>query len=117
MKINDQLVNVREEHKLISRFLVAYRTRHSIDLPNYLGDYEFSVVPRFLFTSDGKLYPTRDKSVVIRNSEQLMANVQLPPSDRNANIHQVSSVIIFDGMAIVNTADIKKSPDINKCID
>ena len=37
VKIKDQLVDVKEEHKLISRFLIVYRTRHDIDLPSYLG--------------------------------------------------------------------------------
>ena len=54
-KIKDKLVQVKEEHNLISRFLILCRTRHNIDLPSYLGDYEFSVVPRSLFTPDGQL--------------------------------------------------------------
>ena len=37
VKIKDQLVQVKEEHKLISGFLIVYRTRHDIDLPSYLG--------------------------------------------------------------------------------
>ena len=51
-KIKDQLVQVKEEHKLISRSLIVCRTHHDIDLLSYLGNYEFSVVPRSLFTPD-----------------------------------------------------------------
>ena len=65
VKIKDQLVNVREEHKLISRFLVTCRTRHNIDLP-HLGEYEFSVVPRSLFSPDGHLHHTTDKAEIVR---------------------------------------------------
>ena len=63
VKIKDQLVQVKEEHKLISRFLIVCRTRHDIDLQSYLGDYEFSVAPRSLFTPDGQLYKSTNKSV------------------------------------------------------
>ena len=45
VKMQDQLVQVKEEHKLISRFLIVCKTPHDIDFPSYLGDYEFSVVP------------------------------------------------------------------------
>ena len=71
VKIKDQLVQVKEEHKLISRFLIVCRTRHDIDLPSYLGDYEFSVVPRPLFTPDGQLYKSTDKSVILNEIENL----------------------------------------------
>ena len=40
VKLKDQLVQVKEEHKLISRFLILCRT-HDIYLSLYLGDYEF----------------------------------------------------------------------------
>ena len=65
VKIKDQLVQVKEEHKLISRFLIVCRTRHDIDLQSYLGDYEFSVVPRSLFTPDGQLFKSTGKSVIL----------------------------------------------------
>ena len=54
-KIKDQLVQVKEEHKLISRFFIVCRTRYDIGVSSYLGDSEFSVVPRSLLTPDGQL--------------------------------------------------------------
>ena len=41
VKLKDQLVQVKEENKLISRFLILCRTHHDIYLSSYLGDYEF----------------------------------------------------------------------------
>ena len=76
VKINYQLVQVKEEHKLISRFLIVCRTRHDIDLLSYLGDYEFSVVPRSLFTPDGQLYKSTDKSVILNEIENLTNQAQ-----------------------------------------
>ena len=39
----------------MSRFTVAARSRLDIDLPGYLGKYEFSAVPRSIFTGEGDL--------------------------------------------------------------
>ena len=68
-QIKGQLVQVKEEHKLISRFLIVCRTRHDIDLPSYLADYEFSVVSQSLFTPNGQLYKSTDKSVILNEIE------------------------------------------------
>ena len=40
----------------MSRFTVAARSRLDIDLPGYLGKYEFSAVPRSIFTGEGDLF-------------------------------------------------------------
>ena len=71
VKIKDQLVQVKEEHKLISRFLIVCRTRHDIDLPSYLGGYRFSVVARSLFTPNGQFYKSTNKSVILNQIENL----------------------------------------------
>ena len=48
----------------MSRFLVAARSRSEIDLPRYLGKYEFSAVPQSLFSMEGKILTCKDKSKV-----------------------------------------------------
>ena len=40
----------------MNRLLVSSRTRPDIDLPKFLGMYEFSVIPPSIFTPDGSLY-------------------------------------------------------------
>ena len=45
MKVQSQLVNIKAKRKLMSRFLVAARSRSEIDFPGHLGKYEFSAVP------------------------------------------------------------------------
>ena len=64
MKINQELVKVKEERRLMSRFLLVSRIRLEIDLTFYLGKYELSVVPRSLFSADGVMCQEKDKSVV-----------------------------------------------------
>ena len=55
----------------MSRFVIATRTRSEIDLPAYLGFYEFSVVPRSLFNSDGSLHLCTDKSSIANEIQKL----------------------------------------------
>ena len=47
-KIQNQIINIKAERKSMTRFVIASRSRPEIDLPKYLGEYEFSVVPRSL---------------------------------------------------------------------
>ena len=48
--VNKELVNIKEERKLMSRFLMALCSRPDIDLSHYLGEFRLSVIPRSLFT-------------------------------------------------------------------
>ena len=77
-KIQNQIINIKAERKLTTRFVIASRSRQEIDLPKYLGEYEFSVVPRSLFSTDGKLLPTNDKSIIVKEIEQLIDKDQNP---------------------------------------
>ena len=43
------MVNIKEERKLISPFIVASGMRQDIDSLSYFEEYELSVVPRPLF--------------------------------------------------------------------
>ena len=106
LQLNKKIVRIKEERKLMSRFIIAARTRQDIDLTHYLGEYEFSVVPQSLFSSDGSLHQTADKSTVARELHKAITcdNVVNAPSENGEH-----KVIIFDGMAVVNRIDIKKS--------
>ena len=64
LTIDKQLVNIKEERKLMSRFAIAARTRPEIDLPAYFGSYEFSVVTKSLFATDGSLCFNTDKASI-----------------------------------------------------
>ena len=68
--IKDQLVQVNEEHKQISRFLIVCKTQHDMDdIPSYLEEFKFSVVPRSLFTSDGQLDKSTNNAVILNETD------------------------------------------------
>ena len=49
-KAGDKLVQLKEEKTLMSRFLITARKRPELDLEHCIGNFEFSVVPKSLFT-------------------------------------------------------------------
>ena len=106
MKINQGLVKIKEEHKLMSQFLLASRSRPEIDLSLYLGEYELSVAPRSLFSADGVIYQEKDKSVV---AEEIRNLCSLGNELNDDPVADATRVIVFDGMAMVNRINIKKS--------
>ena len=117
VKIKDQLVQVKEGHKLISRFLIVCRTCHDIGLPPYLEDSEFSVVPRSLFTPDGQLYKSTNKLVILNEIENLTNQAQNVLFHTSSVPNEKNSVIIFDGIAIVNSISIENLKFIKTCED
>ena len=110
LTIDKQLVNIKEESKLMSRFVIAARAQPEIDLPAYFGSYEISVVPKSLFATDECLRLSTDKASI---AQELL---KLQQEERNQSTQSVNGsiesnirkVIIFDGMAVVNSVDIKK---------
>ena len=93
----------------MSRLIVAARSRPEIYINKYFGGYEFSVVPRSLFHDDGKLVSTKDKYVILQELEHLNLEINL-----TTLIEESESVIIFDGMAVINRNRIQKQKGITK---
>ena len=106
IKFQSQPVNIKAERKLMSLFLVAARSRSEIDLPRYLGKYEFSAVAQSLFSMEGVIFTCKDKSKVVAailKCWQLEEVINIESSDQLQR-----KVIIFDGMAVANKLNIKK---------
>ena len=71
LTVDKQLANIEEERKLMSRFVIAARTHPEIDLPAFFSSYEFSVVPKSHFTTDGCLRLRADKASIVQELLQL----------------------------------------------
>ena len=115
IKTKEGVVNIKEERKLMSCFIVASRTRQDIDLPYYFGEYEFSVVPRSLFNRYGVLIPSKDKSSVFHLIKDLSPASVITDSGELARGD--NKVKVLDAMAIVNSIQIEKNNDIELCKD
>ena len=111
-----QIVHIREERKLMTRLLIASRSRPDIDLKKYLGIYEFSVVPRSLFTPDGSLHYTKDKAIIATELRALQQGSNEMETDEVESGNAPRKAIVIDAMAFVNKIDIKKN-EVQNCSD
>ena len=114
--VNNQYLTLQEEGKLMSRFVIAGRCRPDIDLPGYFHMYEFSIVPKCLFTPDRNLHKCIGKVNIADEIYNLQASVMLDDAALNRESNEENKVIIFDGMPVVNLTGIKKQT-IKTCFE
>ena len=108
-----KVIKLKEERGLLQRFVIAARSRSDLDLKECIACYEFGVIPRSLFASDGSLLLAYDKSKILHglenmvkaNESQLQENPEVAVNIILTDSHH-KKVILFDGMALVNS--IKK---------
>ena len=113
--VKNELRNLKEEKKLMSRFLVALHSRPGIDLSYYLGEFELSAVPRSLFAADSSFHKTRDKADIASEMRKLYSN-EIEINMVTDDVPSQEKTIIFDAMAVVHKINIKKSK-IKSCAD
>ena len=93
----------------MSRFAITARTHPEIDWPAYFGSYEFSVVPKSLFATDGCLRLSTEKASIAQELLKVLQECNESTESFNESTKSnIPKVNIFDGMVIVNTVDIKK---------
>ena len=103
VKVNNKVVQLKEEKKLMAKFIIASRKQEDIDLPYYFGKYELSVIPRSLFRPDGTVLLDTDKSNVMHEIEKAIESDRGNTVDLNIlETSSVPKIAIFDGMTLVN---------------
>ena len=113
VKLQDRIVTLKEDRRLMIRFIIASRKRPEMNLEKYIGDFEFSVVPRSLFTSDGKLLLETSKSAVMHEIKEAAQQTEDSTREQQQEEFAIPKVAIFDGMAVVNK--IKLGPAVQNC--
>ena len=117
-KLEGKVVELKEDRALMQRILIVSQKRPEIDLTKLIGQYEFSVVPRSLFSFDGKLLPCNDKSQLMHAIEEMAVmsfEKSMNVTDGHMTTNSNTKVIIIDGMALVNKTEISK--DVKTCKD
>ena len=71
-----QLVKIKEERGLLQRLIVISINRPQLDPKECIGTYEFGVIPRSLFASDGTVLLAYDKAKILRHLELVVSNEQ-----------------------------------------
>ena len=92
-KLGKKVVELNEERSLVTRLILILKARPEIiDISEVIGEYEFTDIPRSLFTSDGLRNIPTDKSEIMSATE-IQADITIP-----VNNSQVSKVAVIDGM-------------------
>ena len=120
VKINENVVELKEDRSLFARMCVVAKSRPEIHLKEAIGQYEFNLVPRSMFVADGSMLHCPSKSDFMNILEKLNST---PPAENT--VSQNSSrlqqppvqkkVCIIDGMAEVQALD--KPGTIKYCSD
>ena len=70
---NGQILELQEDRNLFARMMVICKSRPEIDIQEAVGTYEFTVVPRSMFATDGEMLHCPAKSVLMSILEKLPA--------------------------------------------
>src|SRR6218665_740148 len=65
IKLRDKTVDLKETKDLYGRLMVLARSSRDINQKEAIGNYEFTLTPRALFSPDGTILQCRDKSKLI----------------------------------------------------
>ena len=120
IKINENVVELKDDRSLFAHMCVVAKSRPEIDLKEAIGQYEFNLVPRPMFAVDGSMLHCPSKSVLMNILEKLNST---PPAEntvsqnssrlQQAPVHK--KVCIIDGMEEVQALD--KPGAIKYCSD
>ena len=110
VKTAGRVEELKEDRSLFARLMMVCKSRPDIDIKEAIGLYEFTVVPRSLFASDGTMMHCSCKSTLMHILEK-----QSGESSTSSIGRSDVTVAIVDGMAEVQSLD---KPDwIKTCND
>jgi len=104
-KLNNQIVELKDDRFLFARMLIVARSRPEINLQKRIGQHEFTSLPRALFTVSGELLPCTDKSSLTAILEELPNKTgdDMQPEDttNKETLLPPKKVTVIDEMAVV----------------
>lgn len=109
VRVGDKIIKLREERELLGRFLIIQGSRtEQVQKLEMIGEYEMSVVPRSLCSSDGSLNIPTDKASLMHAVEEATAEI-CHVADPDSSVSQANSWaddappkdLIVDAMAII----------------
>lgn len=106
MRMGDKLIKVKEELGLLQRLIVISRSRPELDLKECIGAYEFGVIPRSLFASDGSMLFACNKAKILHQLEKLLVECS------QAQRHVTQDETMTEN-SDVNEVDMITNADVN----
>ena len=108
--VGEKVIQLKEEETLLSRFLITARKRPELDIESCIGNFEFAVLPKALFSSDGVPLPCIDKSELLHHIGDL---VKENADTEDNTLADTKKVTIIDWMAVVN--QVQKTKEMITC--
>lgn len=71
VRAEDKVVELQEDRSLFARMMMVCKSRPEINIQEAIGKYEFSVVPRSMFSADGTMLHCSAKSALMHILEKL----------------------------------------------
>ncbi|CAG9761449.1 unnamed protein product [Ceutorhynchus assimilis] len=88
--LKEKTVAIKTDLSLISRLMIASRSRPEIDLRYNLSNYEFSALPKSLFAVDGSMHHCLAKHKLT----DALESMQVLPAEGNDNAHTSTDAIL-----------------------
>lgn len=96
--VDNNVVELQEDRCLFARMMMVCKSRPEINIAKAVGVYEFSLVPKSLFQSDGSMLHCSMKSVLI-NAIEKQVNPENSTTECRAAPSMQGKVSIVNGMA------------------
>ena len=102
-----KIIELKEDRALFARMMVVCKARPEIDIKEAVGVYEFSVVPRSMFSADGTMLHCSSKSDLMDILEKLPERpaAQDETGEMMVDAGMQMKVSIVDGMAELQALD------------
>ena len=114
-KIKGQL-SIKQERKLLSRLVVAAKSRPEFNVKDCIGNYEFNVTSPSNFHPDGSMIMSSAKHQVValvNKNVHLGEEVVVTPQEQEQElVGSETSVLMTDAMCVVNM--VTKTPDLTQ---
>ena len=109
-KLGDKILELKEERALLTRFLLIQRARPEfMELSKAIGEFEFTAIPRSLFSAEGLMLIPTNKSALM-NVTEVAADSQNGGIESAETEQVVFKVVIIDAM--VEVQSLKKDEGI-----
>ena len=115
ISLGDKMIKLREERELLGRCLIIQSSRPELvsKLEDTIGQFEMSVVPRSICSSDGSLFIPSDKSSLMKTIQNMAGPINQTELPTIHPCSRVDKVKVFDAMAVLRASYEKICEDQN----
>ena len=112
IKLRDKTIDLKETKDLYGRLMILAKSTRDIDQKGAIGNHEFTLTPRSLFSPDGSMLRCTDKSKLIRLLEMLGKEAELEqgrlPSEETGRVYEGSMDAVATPALPTESRDVER---------